>query len=667
MGAVSALGHGCDGLWKAIAAGRDGIRPIQRFSTEGFSVHLGAEVPGGKTDSHSTLCVEFALSAAREALAQAAVSGVAPERMALILGTSLGDGMNRITETVADELQAMGIRMTVSTACSSSTNALGLGADLLRSGMADVVLAGGSDVLSPELFAGFHALGVLSLQKCAPFSVPSGATLGEGAGFLVLERASDVKARGHEPIAVLLGYGLSCDAYHETSPDPTGAGVARAARGALADAGIGPEKIDYVNAHGTGTVANDPAEWRALCAVFGARAQTLPISSSKGHLGHAQGAAGALEAIVTVLGLVHQALPPTHSFTAPRPNVPGDPVGQPKPRPHHYQCALSSNSAFAGANAAVVLALPHGARGHPRPRRSVTIAGVAAVGPHGLELDAFALGLNAAGRRVPAFSVEQLVPTTDPRGLDPAARFLIAASAKALEDSALEIHGDARDRAGLIVAAMRVSRASNTLFGASVKKRGLSRLSSAAFARLVMNASAGTCARALSFKGPTSTFVTGEGGGLAAIVYAAQLLSTRADADLLLAGGLDEIDEQTPAPHAEGAGLLALSATGAGSIRVMGWALAGPARFERAAQLALRRAGLAANQLDAVFGATLERVCTVPVESVQRFEAAGSALAAVAAVLALRSGKYRTVLVGSTVGRSLSSALILSTRGLDGS
>jgi 3-oxoacyl-[acyl-carrier-protein] synthase II len=283
MGAVTALGRGIPALWSAMAAGDDGIRPIQRFATAGFDAVLGGVIadrnrPG---TGDAPLCIELGIDAAREAWAAAGLAALPSERIALVVGSSLGDEqvpLHRVTEAIGDAVGALGPRLTISTACTSSTNALGLALDLLEQGAADAVLAGGADVLTPLVHAGFHALGVLSTGKCAPFSRPTGTTLGEGAGFVVLERAASARSRGARTDLAVLGYGLSADAYHETGPDPSGASVARALRGALVHAGIPCDAIGYVNAHGTGTIAGDPAEWRALRHVLGERAASVPVS-----------------------------------------------------------------------------------------------------------------------------------------------------------------------------------------------------------------------------------------------------------------------------------------------------------------------------------------------------------------------------------------------------
>ena len=242
MGAVCALSHDCAGLNEALEHGVDGIRPIRRFSTEEFLVHTGAEVqdwvpPPAGPSPPSELCRQFAVRAAAEALSHASLRPApAGMRIGFVFGTSLGDSNRDVHELAEDLAQHLGLTgpvLTISTACSSSTAAIGIARDLLTMDAADAVVTGGADVLSPEVFAGFHALGVLSPVKCAPFSQPFGTTLGEGAGFLVLQRGWSSRGTNARPHATITGYGLSADAHHETSPDPRGGGVYRAVRSAL--------------------------------------------------------------------------------------------------------------------------------------------------------------------------------------------------------------------------------------------------------------------------------------------------------------------------------------------------------------------------------------------------------------------------------------------------
>lgn len=689
LGSVCSLGRGVGALWEGIAAGRDGIAAIARFSTEGIKAKLAGMVPD-RNDAASgrlsgtRLNVEFATEAAREAMSGAGIPDAvaSPSRIALVLGTSLGEPdvpLFRMTEEVARALGIEGPALTVSTACTSSTNALGLGLDLLRSGTADAVVAGGSDVLTPIMLAGFNALGVLSEGKCAPFSHPFGTTLGEGAGFCVLESRDHAERRGARVRGVLAGYGLSGDAYHETSPEPTGSGVARAISGALGQAALAPAQIRYVNAHGTGTVANDPAEWRAIRTVFGEAADRLPVSSTKSYLGHAQGAAGILEAIATLISMEHGVVPPTLHFRTARKNGPSDPVAAAVPRAHDYRYAVCSNSAFGGANAAVVVARsdtrPETASA-PVPRREIRIGGVGVVGAHGLGAGGL-LSAVEAGRplnrgRVADFSLGEAAPGVDPRGLDASSRFVTAAAAQALDDAGLGLRRTRRDRIGLIMGVNRISRESVDALDASIARNGLPLLSANAFSRMVLNAPVGSCSKLLALGGPLSTISTGEGSGLAALIYAAELLGSRSDADALVAGGLDEAGPPDGiADPGEGAACAVLSNRpfpGSAAIVAAGWGLAGRNGLRTAAARALAAAAASEGDIEALFGTGLGDYLPAlprigPEHALGYGEAFSSAAALVAAVLWLREGRGSRVMVANGCGGSATAALVLVRKG----
>ncbi len=600
LGAVCALGQGLDEVWAALAAGQDGMRVIERFSTEGFTAHLGGLVPVPGTiavddaAASRALCIRYAVTAGREALARAGALGVAAHRVALVLGTSMGSHLGGLHDGSAEVAAALGLAgpvLTISTACASSTNALGLGKELLDEGLADVVLAGGADVLCPEIFAGFHGLGLLSPTRCAPFSEAIGTTLGEGAGFLLLERATAAAARGATVVAHLSGYALSGDGYHATSPDPGGAGVARALTHALSDAALPSEAVDYVNAHGTGTAANDPAEWLAISQVLGARTASVPVSSTKSYLAHAQGAAGVLELIATLLAMQHDVVLPTLHFTKPRPRGPVDPVAGAAPRPAKVEHALCTNSAFGGANAAVVVSRPRPARGAV-VRRPVYVTGLGAVGPFGVGAQALLAAGPEASARLAPFRLEALVPTADTRGMDDSARALTAAVALALQDAKLTLKGPARERAGLFVGTTNASPKAWDEFRGSIRERGLARASAPAFTRLVLNAASGTAARLLGLRGPTTTLTTGPGSGLAALVLGALHLSTRTDADRLVVAAVDEADLERAPDTEDGAAALVLATEPVeGAWRLAGWALAGAGDLARAVAHACAQAG----------------------------------------------------------------------------
>lgn len=652
IGAVTALGRGTARLWDAMAAGEQGIGRIARFATDGFDVQIAGVVPDRNdprwADPGAALCIELAVDAAREALDAAGIDA-APDRIALVHGSGLGDRdlpLHEVTQRIADAIGARGPRITVSTACTSSSNALGIGLDLLEQDAADAVIAGGADTLTPMVLAGFLRLGVLSTLPCAPFSHPPGTSLGEGAGFVVLER----RARGPARHAVL-GYGLSSDAYHETGPDPSGAGVARAMRNALAHAGVSADTIDYVNAHGTGTAAGDPAEWRALRHVLGARADRVPVSSSKSFLGHAQGAAGVLELIATLVALDRAAIPPTRNFAGPRPNSPPDPVACDRPRPASVRNTLCNSSGFGGANCAVIVG-PIAELDRPvapPAARRVFVTGLGAVGPHRRSLEA----LGGLGGAAPGIA-------GDARGLDAMTRFLVSAAGQALADAGVRLRGAMQERSGLVVGTTRVSRQSEDQLLRSIDDRGLRQLSAVMFSRMVLNAPVGACAKQLALKGPLTTISTGDGSGLTAIAQAAHLLATRDDLDRAVAGGVEE-DRGDPGPATvEGAvtALLSTDPPAGPRIRLASWGLAGPDGRAHAARAACARARHAA--VDLVVGPAVPGVpCPRVVAPDQRGGAAASALGFAIAVAALRRGDIHSALVVSEPGASIACALLL--------
>lgn len=569
IGAVSALGADAGALREALFEGRHGIGEITRFDTRPFGrVRLGGCVAEGAS------CVEWAVAAALEAWADAGPKSAAipASRVAVVAGTTEGEegDIPGIARAVAEAIGARGPQWTISTACTSSANAIGLGKDLLDRGDADLVVAGGAERLAPEMFAGFYRLGVLAEEPCAPFGEIRGTTLAEGAGFLVLERAG---ASDHRPWAFLHGYGLASDAWHETSPEPRGGGIARASRGALGDAGLGPSSIDYVNVHGTGTAANDDSEWRGIRSALGSRAAEIPLSASKSYLGHAQGAAGVLELIATLVCMREGTVAPTLRVGSGRPNGPPDPVAAQVPRLREVRHLLLNSSAFGGANA--VLCVGRDAT-PPRatPRRVARITG--------LGVCAFA----ASEPRDESHVRKGL--SFELRGTDPSARLSLAAAHRALGDAGIRIRGALRDRAGVFAGSSRVSPTSLAEFRASIEEGGLERCSAAAFARLVLHAPAGTVSRLFELRGPTTT-VAGDGiAGLMAIAYAADTVMRRDDADLMLAVGFDEraTDEAR-----EGAACVVIEAGAGRGPQVAGIASAGAGDLDGAIDQALSRAG----------------------------------------------------------------------------
>ncbi|MFO0546950.1 MAG: beta-ketoacyl-[acyl-carrier-protein] synthase family protein [Polyangiaceae bacterium] len=578
LGAVSALGVGVDETYRALERGESGIREGLPFDTSEMGSSFGALVPGELSNA-ADRALAFGVTAGREALAHAGIGAEFPrDRVALVVGTSLGSGRGGLTKVargIAAALVIEGAVVVVSTACSSSTHAVGLARDLLRAGVADVVLAGGTDELVAELVAGFASLGVVSVAPCAPFSEPFGTTIGEGAGFAVVESLEhfEVRRPGVSPIAHVGGYAISADAHHATSPDPTGAGVRRAIVGALADAALEPAAIDYVNVHGTGTAANDPAEYRAVEATLGAAGKLPWISASKSFLGHAQGAAGILELIVTLEAMRRGKLPPTMNFRGARPRCPSDPIAGSTPREAPAKTALKLSSAFGGANAALVVETA------PRPRvdrarARVAVAGASVFGPQGMSLAALADARRWPVGLAPAIAIEKVVRGVDPRGVDRAMR-LCSRGSRRFASAGMLGREVKRERVGLFVAQTRVAREAAREFDRSIAERGVARLSASAFSRMVLNASAGAVTRMLGLKGPMTAITTDASSGVVVAALAAAYLERREDVDAIVVVGLHE-GEQPEALDGAAAIVLARAGLVAGLVEVDAWRVAGP-------------------------------------------------------------------------------------------
>ena len=387
IGVVSAAGLTAAQFWETLAAGRSAIGPIRLLDTATLRFHNGAEAYDFDPARHFEpkeldLLDRFAqlgVVAAREAVRDAGVewSAALRERTAIVTGNCNGgqttedEGFvdlyrhnrsrvnpmtiprtmgNAAASRISVEFGITGPSYTISTACASSSHAIGQAFWLVRHGLAELALTGGSEApFSLGNLKAWEALRVVSPDTCRPFSKDRrGMILGEGGAMLVLEPLEAARARGARIYAEVVGLGMSADAHHITQPSVDG--PARAMRAALADAGIAPEQVGYINAHGTGTLANDPTEAAAIKLVFGGHTARLAVSSTKSMHGHALGAAGALEAIATVLALRHGLLPPTANFTAPDPACDLDVVPN-APRAAQIDYALSNSFAFGGLNA----------------------------------------------------------------------------------------------------------------------------------------------------------------------------------------------------------------------------------------------------------------------------------------------------------------------------
>lgn len=389
MGAVTALGLGADTLWQAARDGHSGVKSIEFSRGDPLRIKIAAHFPefdaasvlGRSVIASTDRFSAFALVAADEACKQAGVlSGAADERCGVIVGSGIGgvgtveDGcyMFYVSKGRADPMTipkvmpnaaashismrygAKGPSFCVSSACSSAAQAIGLGLFLIRAGLIDRAIVGGAEaLLSPAVFRAWEVLRVLTPTASRPFSQSrDGMVLGEGAGILVIEALECAEKRGVPIIAELAGYGTTSDAGDLLRPDPQGA--QRAMNLAIADAGLTPKEIGYVNAHGTATVLNDITETQALAGVFGGDLKQTAVSSTKPIHGHTLGAAGAIELIISIKALLDQIAPPTINWLGPDPKCDLDPVPG-HSRPIETTAALSNSFAFGGINASLVV------------------------------------------------------------------------------------------------------------------------------------------------------------------------------------------------------------------------------------------------------------------------------------------------------------------------
>ncbi len=399
MGTINCLGHNVADTWQKIAAGECGIGPIEQFDTTGHKTQIGGEVKGFVASEHFSKrdarridrVSQLAVVAAREALADAKFDTL-PEktraRTGVVIGTGIGgiysstDNMKTMLEKgpsrvsphyvpmmlpdtsparISLEFGLRGPNMALATACASSTNAIGETARMVALGGQDVMVTGGTEAaLNPLTLAGFNNMGAMStwndrpLVASRPFDLErSGFVPGEGAAILVLEALEHALARGAHIYGEIIGYGSTADAFHITAPDENGIGAIESMEMAFERAGIGPEAVDYINAHGTSTKLNDQMETRAVKKLFGDRAYEVPMSSTKGMHGHLLGAGGALEFVICLKAVENGLLPPTINYTVPDPELDLDYVPN-VAREADINVFMSNSFGFGGHNATLI-------------------------------------------------------------------------------------------------------------------------------------------------------------------------------------------------------------------------------------------------------------------------------------------------------------------------
>lgn len=591
VGLITGAGENTESGWSSIRHGVSGIRTNTLFDTSqlltGWAGMVTADQPEGQDR-----CYWLAATAVRQALDASGLDLTAAERdrVAVVVGSSLGamptlESAHRdlvygghldapraaasqlpcIGDFIAAEFGLHGPRAVLSNACAASAVALGYAAELLWKGDADYVICGGVDPLATLSAYGFSALGALDPQPCSPMGASTGLTLGEGAGFMVLESAENAARRGARVLAELGGYGLSCDGYHQTAPDPSGKGACAAMAQALETAGLSPGEVDYVNLHGTGTPANDASEPKALKLLFGP--SLPPASSTKSLIGHTLGAAGAVEAVVSTLAIDRAVIPPTINSKGHAPPLGMDTVAN-QGRPAPTEVVLSNSFAFGGNNASVILHRP--GRPASAPRRTQAVRDVVVTGLAGLagtagstaELaEALAAGQPCFGTLehvenigdvpIGRADTKALARTLNPsraRRMDP----LCLLAAGAVEDLYARHGKPSRAEAentGIVFATGYGPVTSVLQFHRGVLEAGITGANPSLFANTVVNAAAGHVAMLNRYRGYTATIASGGTSSVLALQLAARVIA-RGAADRIMVVVADEFPSQALATQA---------------------------------------------------------------------------------------------------------------------
>ncbi len=389
MAVWCAVGRNAAEFDRALREGRSGRREVTRFDVSHpiYRNRCAAALQDEATlraEIDGTLITDLALTIAREATADARLSPaeLASDRAAMVLATSHGanlafmkflmgrlglaervEARHSLSSTptiigqVATRLGLRGPTATISTACAAGTNAVGLGAEMIADGLADVAVAGGADIYTPLSFSGFNILGAISRSVCRPFDrARDGLMLGDGCAIFVLESPEHAERRGARPYAIIRGHATTNEAYHPTAPSPRGEGARRVMKAALGSAGVEPSRVDYINLHGTGTPANDAAELDAIADVFGDHAARMPMSATKSMIGHTLGSAGSVEAAAVILGMLGGYAPPTINLVDPIEKFAHWNFVRDVAQPQSIRIALSNSFGFSGHLASIVLA-----------------------------------------------------------------------------------------------------------------------------------------------------------------------------------------------------------------------------------------------------------------------------------------------------------------------
>ena len=547
-GILCSIGRNIPDFKQALQKGQDGISKVNKFDVSPFSAKYGAMLPNNlwaelvQENPHLDGRILMAKQACLEAL-----QDIEPDSdTALILGICLGtmavdfkkpfhslqnepdsfyqlNKLQKQAKILAESLPIKGLVLAPSSACASSNHAIGVALDLLRFGQYKRVLVAGTGEVTREMFAGFYALGNMSDGLCAPFSLPMGLNLGEGAGALLLEHPDICQTK--KKYGYILGTGSSADAYHPTSPHPGGKGVSLAAQRSMQNAHIKPEDIDFISAHGTGTSANDKGEVQGLKKALMQSQLNTSLASSKSFLGHTGAGAGLCELLAVSVLSDSEQIPFNFHYDKPRRFGPKNPALGPYPPKKHWKYSLIGNSGFGGANASTVMA------NADYPIRDFELETVSAQKLKPIYICGMGYSSLKAGEKGVTEGDKVYLEGRDKRFLDPITSMMLVAAGKGLEkvfgnsfgnglEKPFEEHIQADETWGGFSGVSQMPAASVEEFHQSITERGLAGLSPHAFSRLVMNASLGAVCERFEMRGPNIPLAAAENAGLFALALA---------------------------------------------------------------------------------------------------------------------------------------------------
>ncbi len=579
LGLISSIGNNVDECWKNAVQGVSGIKETSAVDTENCYACLAAEVNDGsldnvegaeKMDRASKLCIK----ASGEAMKDAGLHDLGGSRKAaVIMGSCVGGvasaehyyrngkpasdinkiPISAIANQVAKTYNAGGVVTNIANACAAGTISIAYACDLIRSGKADVVIAGGADAFSSVPYAGFLSLHALDKNPCSPFNHCSGITLGEGSGAIIIESYEHAKKRNAEIYCEALGSGVSSDAFHITAPRPDGKGQMHAIRRAMENSGIAPSEVGYINAHGTGTAKNDEAEFLSLHTIFDGENDDLSVSSTKGMVGHCLGAAGAVEAVFSIKALTEGVIPPTVGYSdedMPRLNERAGRIDfcPNSAKKKELTNVMSNSFAFGGNNASIIFSKSKGNVELPCERERIFVTGIGIVSPIGNGVDNYTKKTKLR-QTLESVSAESAVCREDYdacglkmafyRKLDKFSQLQAVSGMSALIDAELSVTDDNAADIGIAVGTSDGPISTICNYQEDLIAKGNAAGSAFKFPNTVYNAAGGYLSICSGIQGYNVTLTNGTQSGLASIAYAVNIIRSGQE-KAVLATGTDE-------------------------------------------------------------------------------------------------------------------------------